>query len=311
MIKNIILTSAQENQNIKGILNLETTSTKTLVNLKTYNFSKSVGKFLLGLKCGDNLFKVELSNDENYIINNALDLNQKISAVVVQIENNKSEILIWGSNETNKVWQNSFLSDFENKNEENNKELKSQSFQQNNFNFENLDDQQNSEINIKKQNFDDELNQDKNDFSDIETDEEIEKIVDQSLNEWNKEEENQNSEPQPNNKSEFLSSVEEQINELLNNYDEEKALEEIIPNSKFVKVNASGENFYIFGVIYENNEIKYIVYGIPGEFNVKPDDEYSNYYQWLPLDGNNPQGYGYYLMYQDALNGHQVEIILD
>ncbi|MGN1208550.1 MAG: hypothetical protein ACI4TI_03680, partial [Christensenellales bacterium] len=61
MIKNIILTSAEENVNLKGILQLETTSTKTLVSLKTYNFSKTLGKFLLGIKCGVNLYKVELS----------------------------------------------------------------------------------------------------------------------------------------------------------------------------------------------------------------------------------------------------------
>ena len=49
MIKNIILTSAKENINVKGILSLETTSSKTLVNLKTYNFSKTLGKFVLAI----------------------------------------------------------------------------------------------------------------------------------------------------------------------------------------------------------------------------------------------------------------------
>lgn len=306
MIRNIILTSANEDINVKGVLCLETTTSKTLVNLKTYNFSKTIGKFLLGIKCGADLFKVELGSDENYIIDKPLDLNEKISAVVVKIENNQADILIWGSNETNRVWQNSILQNFdvqtqnskpkteENQQRESKKEIFSQSFDDD-FEFE------------TKQS-------DVGDYSDYETDEEIEKIVDQSLNKFSElegdEEENKNDFNQ-NNKSEFLNSVEDQINELLNNYEEEKALENIIPNSKFVKVNSSGQNFYIFGVIYENNEIKYIVYGLPGEFNVKPDDEYSNYYQWLPLNSENPQGYGYYLMYQDALNGNQVEIILD
>lgn len=309
MIKNIILTSAQENQNIKGILNLETTSTKTLVNLKTYNFSKTIGKFLLGIKCNEKLFKVALSNDENYIINEPLNLNQKISAVVVQIENNKPSILIWGSNETSRVWQNSFLFDFE-KNEENKKDEidETSSF------FEPLQQTSNEDELAKTANHvcNDEICNDSDDFSDYETDEEIEKIVDQSFANFKEEnDENQSNQVDENNKSEFLNSVEQQINELLNNHDEEKALEEIIPNSKFVKVNSEGENFYIFGVIYENNEIRYIVYGLPGEFNVKPDDEYAKFYQWLPLNQDNPQGYGYYLMYQDAINGNQVEIILD
>ena len=116
------------------------------------------------------------------------------------------------------------------------------------------------------------------------------------------------------NKTEFFKSVENQINELLNTYEEEKALEEIIPFSKFVKVDLENNgNFYIFGVIYENNssDMKYIVYGIPGEFSVKPDDEYKNLYQWLPLNSCNPEGYGYYLMYQDAKQGNQIEMIIE
>lgn len=307
MIKNIILTSAGKDLNLKGILNLETTTTKTLVGLKTYNFSKTLGKFLLGLKCGDELFKVELSNGENYIIDKALDLNQKISAVVVKIEDNKSDILIWGSNETNKVWQNSFIYDFDGSKKE---EIE----KQNEIKREEKTSQ-NEYVNIKS--FDDEdfsiktFSDKENNIEDYETDEEIDSIVEKSMNMFSEELEEENKSQEKSDKSEFLASVEEQINELLNNYDEEKALEDIIPNSKFVKVNSSGENFYIFGVIYENSEIKYIVYGIPGEYSVKPDDEYSKFYQWLPLSPENPQGYGYYLMYQDALNGSQVEVVLE
>ncbi|MGN1207915.1 MAG: hypothetical protein ACI4TI_00400, partial [Christensenellales bacterium] len=256
--------------------------------------------------------KVELSSDENYIINQALDLNEKISAVVVQIESNQSKILIWGSNETNRVWQNSISKDFENKPEFVEKTNSQQMVESTNQS----DEQKATPTSFDSEDFsiqtfnDESL--DDNDYSDFETDEEIEKIVDQSLNKFQEvEDEIEEVENNSNNKSEFLNSVEEQINELLNNYEEEKALENIIPNSKFVKVNSSGENFYIFGVIYENDIIKYIVYGLPGEFSVKPDDEYANFYQWLPLNSENPQGYGYYLMYQDALNGNQVEVILD
>jgi len=114
------------------------------------------------------------------------------------------------------------------------------------------------------------------------------------------------------NKSEFLLSVETQINELLNTYEEEYALEELIPFSKFVKVDLEKNgNYYIFGVIYENDIIKYIVYGLPGEYNIKPEDEYANYYQFLPLSKENPMGYGYYLIYQEAETGEQVEMIIN
>lgn len=289
MVKNIILTSANGEKNLKGILTLENTKNNTLVNLKTYNLL-GFNKLILGIKAGGELYKVELTDEENYLIEKNLNLNEKISAVVLNVENQKTEILIWGSNETNRVWKNSILYDLDlNDNEDDEKT---------NLVTESEKVKTNNMVNNFMAN------------DDYETDEEIETIVDNAFESEPLEDENTREENK-NNKSDFLSSIENQVEELLNSYEEEKALENLIPNSKFVKVNSSGDNFYIFGVIYENNEIKYIVYGLPGEFSVKPDDEYTNYYQWLPLNPENPEGYGYYLMYQDASTGNQIEVMFD
>lgn len=289
MVKNIILTSANGEKNLKGILTLENTKNNTLVNLKTYNLL-GFNKLILGIKAGGELYKVELTDEENYLIEKNLNLNEKISAVVLNVENQKTEILIWGSNETNRVWKNSILYDLDlNDNEDDEKT---------NLVTETEKVKTNNMVNNFMAN------------DDYETDEEIETIVDNAFESEPLEDEN-TTEENKNNKSDFLSSIENQVEELLNSYEEEKALENLIPNSKFVKVNSSGDNFYIFGVIYENNEIKYIVYGLPGEFSVKPDDEYTNYYQWLPLNPENPEGYGYYLMYQDASTGNQIEVMFD
>lgn len=300
MIKNIILTGASDKYNkLKGVLNFETTSDKTLITLKSQNFLHN-NKLILAVKTGNDYFKVELGKELNYLIDKKIDLNEKISAVVLKVENLKTEVLVWGSNETTKVWKNFILNEFKtNENEE--KYLEKQNFQQKEKMFEANENKATNFINeVYKESLED----------DYETDEYIEQLVDDSIN---KQIEDELITEEPlNNKSEFLNSIESQINELLNTYEKENALEEIIPNSKFVKVDVENNgNFYIFGVIYENNEIKYIVYGLPGEFNVKPEDEYSNYYQWLPLNNDNPEGYGYYLMYQDALNGNQVEMVLD
>ncbi len=289
MVKNIILTSANGEKNLKGILTLENTKNNTLVNLKTYNLL-GFNKLILGIKAGGELYKVELTNEENYLIEKNLNLNEKISAVVLNVENQKTEILIWGSNETNRVWKNSIL-----------------------YDLDLNDDEEDEKTNLVTETEKVKTNNMVNNFmanDDYETDEEIETIVDNAFESEPLEDEN-TTEENKNNKSDFLSSIENQVEELLNSYEEEKALENLIPNSKFVKVNSSGDNFYIFGVIYENNEIKYIVYGLPGEFSVKPDDEYTNYYQWLPLNPENPEGYGYYLMYQDASTGNQIEVMFD
>ena len=112
MVKNIILTSANGEKNLKGILTLENTKNNTLVNLKTYNLL-GFNKLILGIKAGGELYKVELTDEENYLIEKNLNLNEKISAVVLNVENQKTEILIWGSNETNRVWKNSILYDLD------------------------------------------------------------------------------------------------------------------------------------------------------------------------------------------------------
>lgn len=288
MIKNIILTSADLKNTSKAILSLEKDSGLTRVVIKGFNFPQNSLKKFLGIKTSSGFYKIELKNENEFLIDNdKINFNDKISAVIIEITEKKPQILMWGSNETTRVWQNSIMSNFSDETSENETETSE----------------------VLTQNID-------NEIQDYETDEEIEKIIDKSLNDNEFEEIGDFKEkPQEefNNKSDFLFSIEEQINELLNNYEEEKALEELIPNSKFVKVNSksSDDNFYIFGVIYENNEIRYIVYGIPGEYAVKPDDEYAQYYQFLPLSNENPEGFGYYLMYQDAINGNQVEIIYD
>ena len=286
MIKNIILTSASDDRNVKGMITLENTKNKTLVGLKKYNFPLLNGKLLLGIKTNNDFYKIEIKEDENFIIEKSLNLEDKISIAILQIKDNKSNILVWGSTETNRVWKNAFNDEVDLLNNTKTNEINDRNLE------ENIEDDAESFLNSKILNNDD-----------YENDEEIEKIIDNALNEDNFKEENL-----LNNENEFLSSINDQISELLNNYEEEKALENLIPNSKFVKVN-NDDSFYIFGVIYENEKIRYIVYGLNGEFDVKPNDEYSSFYQWLPLNPDNPEGYGYYLMYQDALTGAQVEII--
>lgn len=309
MIKNIILTSAIDDKNYKGIITVENTSNKTLINLKTYNLPTTNNKRILGIILDGDLYKVDIKNDENFIIDKSLNISNKISVVVLEIENNQTQILIWGSNETNRVWKNSVLNNLKQE------QISKNVLEEKNYKTDNIADKFIN--NLAKEVVKDE----------IDSDEYIESLVDESFlkseileNDVNKfitnslddADNNFTFKENTNNKSEFLLSIENQVEQLLNTYEEDKALEELIPNSKFVRVDIENNgNFYIFGVIYDVEEIKYIVYGLPGEYSVKPEDEYSNFYQWLPLNGENPEGYGYYLMYQEALSGEQVEMIID
>ena len=108
---------------------------------------------------------------------------------------------------------------------------------------------------------------------------------------------------------EFYFEIKEQLDVLFNRYPEETFLNEVIPNSRWIKVDYddSGE-YYVIGLIYENDKIKFISYGVPGQFDVDPPRELAGAAQWLPLDPNKPEDIGYWLTYQDAKNGEAVEV---
>ena len=107
----------------------------------------------------------------------------------------------------------------------------------------------------------------------------------------------------------FYSEIKEQLDALFSRYPEETFLNEVIPNSKWIKVDYddSGE-YYVIGLIYENDKIKFISYGVPGQYDIAPPRELAGSAQWLPLDPNKPEDLGYWLSYQDAKNGEAVEV---
>ncbi len=65
---------------------------------------------------------------------------------------------------------------------------------------------------------------------------------------------------------------------------------------------------YIFGIVEENGEIKYYVYGIPGRF-AKDEQPYrgmTGFTTWIPRKGRNRERIGYWLLHIDAINGRIV-----
>lgn len=65
---------------------------------------------------------------------------------------------------------------------------------------------------------------------------------------------------------------------------------------------------YIFGIVEEDGEIKYYVYGIPGRFT-KDEQPYrgmTGFTTWIPKKGRNRERIGYWLLHIDAINGRIV-----
>lgn len=106
---------------------------------------------------------------------------------------------------------------------------------------------------------------------------------------------------------EFYNMIADQIDELFARYPREKNLENLIDNSMWCKIDTDTDNkYYVVGIIKENNDIKYICYGVPGNYNIEPPLELKDYSQWLPTDPSAPYDNGYWVMYQDSTTGENV-----
>lgn len=107
----------------------------------------------------------------------------------------------------------------------------------------------------------------------------------------------------------FMSSISEQLDVMFQTYPLDETIMKILPNSRIIKVTDSIDNRpYILGVLYENNSIKYLIYGVPSSYNATPPIELGENYQWLPLSPDDPMSDGYYVLYQDATDGKLVPV---
>lgn len=113
---------------------------------------------------------------------------------------------------------------------------------------------------------------------------------------------------QPKSEETFYDGISEDISKLFASHTEEEFLGQIIPNSKWVKIDSDDtDDYYVLGLIYENDAVKYICYGVPAMYGDNPPQELKGYAEWLPLDSTRPNEYGYYITYQDAVSGENVK----
>jgi len=107
----------------------------------------------------------------------------------------------------------------------------------------------------------------------------------------------------------FIETISEQLDELFLTYPIDQEIVNIIPNSKVVTVtDIMDKSTYVVGVIYEDNTIRYLLYGVPSKYNSPPPAELGDNYQWLATNPDDPMSDGYYLIYQDASDGKLVPI---
>ncbi len=119
-------------------------------------------------------------------------------------------------------------------------------------------------------------------------------------------------EASPEEKPTFYEEIKGQIDNLFSSSPTEQYLQQLIPNSKWVKVEFDkGGDYYVLGLLYEDDKLKYICYGVPGIFQKTPPKQLSGYPVWFPLDKGNEEGFGYWLTYQDAESGESIKAIVE
>ncbi len=103
----------------------------------------------------------------------------------------------------------------------------------------------------------------------------------------------------------FYQSVKERIEQLFEKYPPFTPLNELINKGKWVKIPYSTDKFYVVGVVYENNIPSYIVYGVPGYKNQKPQG-FERYSAFIPESICEIDEKGFWCILQSAETGEQI-----
>lgn len=101
----------------------------------------------------------------------------------------------------------------------------------------------------------------------------------------------------------FYKEVKKSLDDLFLSYEPDVVLNELIPSSKWVKVDYEGSgDYYSVGLIFEGERVKYISYAIPSVVGSSAPIELEEFSQWLSASENS----GYWLTYQDAQSGENI-----
>lgn len=105
----------------------------------------------------------------------------------------------------------------------------------------------------------------------------------------------------------FYKSIRGKLSEILTANPRDKKLEELIPDSKWVRVYYDKGEYYVVGVLSDEGEVKFLAYGVPGVKTVKPPKEAEELCDFVEVESS--IGEGYWIMFQNAKNGEIVKSI--
>lgn len=101
--------------------------------------------------------------------------------------------------------------------------------------------------------------------------------------------------------------MKDEIDGILSKYPTEKPLEEMIEDSKWVRISYGEGGFYVFGVLYSDGKPRYVCYGVPTAQSENPPKSMEGLASFLPASPENAES-GYWVMYQDAETGASIKV---
>ncbi|MBR3864021.1 MAG: hypothetical protein IKJ19_02750 [Clostridia bacterium] len=103
----------------------------------------------------------------------------------------------------------------------------------------------------------------------------------------------------------FYQSVKERIDLLFEKYPPFTPLNELISKGKWVKIPYSNDKYYVVGVVFAGSIPEYLVYGVPGYKNQKPQG-FERYSAFIPESVCSVDESGFWCILQSAETGEQI-----
>lgn len=105
----------------------------------------------------------------------------------------------------------------------------------------------------------------------------------------------------------FYERMKDEMEGILSKYPSESPLEELIEDSRWVRISYGDGGFYVFGVLYSGGKPKFICYGVPASQSETPPQSMEGLASFLPASPDETQK-GYWVMYQDAETGASIKV---
>lgn len=105
----------------------------------------------------------------------------------------------------------------------------------------------------------------------------------------------------------YYEQIKDRVDALFGMGVRERELERLMPDTRWVRIEYSSVAYYVVGVIGGIRGMPdYICYGVPSEFSDQPPLFLGKDARWVPVSVRQPQGKGYWLLFQSAKSGETV-----